>query len=461
MNLALETSSSQPTSQILASNIESIRQNIIFTNRTVLILFFVAYLLADPIYHQSDIVASILAISIISLLVFLAFACLLVGNKIRKSLSITLYPPEINTQVNDPNKTNLTSGTAYTIVFRTSIVKIPFFWTLKLSFKLNSESLNLRDFHLTGISQQERILPQESTFPHRGNWEINTCLLELSDWLGLTNYCWRLNKDSKSSSIRINPPVENTTSLPILSSSDRAGDSLPDTRERKGDYYDIKSYHPSDGMRRILWKVYAKSGELFSRYPEASMTPEGQVVIFCLANKLEDRVCSAVNAYVKQLENLNIEIFFSCEGALSKIATNHDETSELLVDSVWNTENSNTQGIVKDLENLTTSFSNIRQNITLKRVLIFCSRQRLSTSIGAEAAISIGNFLESIGAKPTFCLIDNYLLTNSSNSLHSPSNSWHKYFWQFESENITTIDSSRLDQFLGLCLKNNWQVTEE
>jgi len=103
--------------------------------------------------------------------------------------------------------------------------------------------------------------------------------------------------------------VKRADSVPVLTSSYRAGDLISDANERRGDPFDLKPYHPSDGIKKILWKVYAKTGELISRHPEQSMTPEGQVFIFSVNNVEDDHVCGAALDYTKKLEDLSLDVF--------------------------------------------------------------------------------------------------------------------------------------------------------
>lgn len=289
------------------------RFNIVLTSRGLLVLMFLCYLIASPILKETDIIAAVIFYSICAIITAFFLVCLYNGITSRKSLKLKIYPPSDNALF-EAHQGGVTSGNDCTLVVKTSPVSV--FPGFDLRIQIEFE-YGLKPFMhlLSGTSTEERILIQNINFPHRGNWKVRMAKCSLSDRLGLTNYNWDINEEDFATSIKVAPPIDHDSTLPTISSSNRSGDSMPDAREKNGDPYDLKPYDPSDGVKKILWKVYAKSGELITRHPEASMTPEGQTVIFCVANYKDDAVCSAALAYVKALEKINIEIFFSCEGA--------------------------------------------------------------------------------------------------------------------------------------------------
>lgn len=440
------------------------RINLIITPRSIIVIGFVCYLFISPIYREADIVASVLASSLISILLTFCIATFLYGRKFRRELDLQLFPPEMISSSVTTNSSEVISNEPCTLVLRTSPLRIPPFYRLRISLELYSQDIYLREHQISGASDSERVLVQQVSFPHRGNWHIRNSTIELQDSLGFTSYLWTLTEEDIAARIRVAPPSENMSSVPILSSSDKTGDMLPDAKERKGDPYDLKAYHPSDGIRKILWKIFAKSGELIARHPEASMTPEGQVVVFCLANKFEDATCSAVMAYIKILEDINLEVFFGCEGMhTSHIATSGDAANDLLIESVWATEESTSNSITENMKSLVQQFSASHHDAGLKRIVIFCSRRRLMTLEGVNSAMAVGDYLESIQAKPVFCLIENLPILGESEKIQayeksSNPNPIFRYFIRPKIGNKQQENMAILNQFLSLCLSNDWRV---
>jgi len=305
---------------------------------------------------------------------------------------------------------------------------------------------------------------QQVTFPHRGNWNIIEASIEFCDALSFTHYKWDLSESELTAQVRVSPEPAVESQIPVLSSSDRAGDLLPDTKEKRGDPYDLKQYHPSDGVRKILWKIFAKSGELIARHPESSMTPEGQVVIFCIADKNEDTICGATLAYLSVLEDLGLEVFFGCEGSLEEpLVTNSEEARELFIETTWNTENSTPESIAEDAKALQRKFLAQHREAALHRLVIFVSDERLSTSVGFEAALQIGSYLESCHSKPVFCVIRNSLEYFQEGFDYSKTPkvggfSFLRYFIRPKEKFTTDADPRRLNHFLSLCAQHDWKV---
>ncbi|MFN8391319.1 MAG: DUF58 domain-containing protein [Bdellovibrionota bacterium] len=157
----------------------------------------------------------------------------------------------------------------------------------------------------------KRHLVDEVIFPHRGFWELHAVEYRLEDALGLTSFLWR---QPMNSGLEVSAPTLEVDPLPIVASSARSGDQLTQSRERAGDLFDIKAYDPSDGTKRILWKTFAKNGQLVVRRPEPAVIPEGEVAIYLVAKPQEDYVAGALQGYLNQLEENQITILFGTDG---------------------------------------------------------------------------------------------------------------------------------------------------
>lgn len=157
----------------------------------------------------------------------------------------------------------------------------------------------------------KRYLLDTILFPHRGLWELESIDFQLSDTLGLSRFTWRAPNTAgievRAETIPIHP-------LPVVASSSRAGDELSQSRERSGDLFDIKAYDPSDGVKRILWKTFAKSGQLVVRRPEPAVIPEGELALYLVAGPDDDYVAGALQDYLRQLEQNQIVVLFGTDG---------------------------------------------------------------------------------------------------------------------------------------------------
>jgi hypothetical protein len=142
---------------------------------------------------------------------------------------------------------------------------------------------------------------------------------QIGDALGLSRMTWDYPIEASIEVSAANIPIK---ALPVVAASSRAGDELSVSQERSGDLYDLKPYDPNDGVKRILWKTYAKSGQLVVRRPEPAMIPEGEVAIYLIASREEDYVAGALQSYLKMLHDNQIVVLFGTDG-LNSISQEH------------------------------------------------------------------------------------------------------------------------------------------
>ncbi len=165
----------------------------------------------------------------------------------------------------------------------------------------------------------KRRLVDSVRFPHRGLWAMSGVYCRIGDALGLTRLAWEYPLEAGIEVSAADIPIK---ALPIVAASSRAGDELSLSQERSGDLYDLKPYDPNDGVKRILWKTYAKSGQLVVRRPEPAMIPEGEVAIYLIAGREEDYVAGALQSYLKMLHENQIVVLFGTDG-LNSIPHEH------------------------------------------------------------------------------------------------------------------------------------------
>jgi len=186
-------------------------------------------------------------------------------------------------------------------------------------------------------------------------------------------------------------------SLPLVASSSEPGGEIIDNKNRLGDYYDLKPYHPSDGMSRVVWKILAKSGQLISRQPEPTSTPEGEVLMFLVARPSEDEIAGTALKYLIAARTNNIAFRFGCLGMQNLEAQSTVEKSySLIIESA----------VRANLDSIETEYSAfITSALTSKRyrsVNIFCSEESFSNETLLEPLRRIAALSESQNLTPMF-----------------------------------------------------------
>ncbi len=215
-------------------------------------------------------------------------------------------------------------------------------------------------------------------FQHRGLWRVTALRFTIRDALGFSSLSWELKTES---SIEVSAPTIPIKPLPIVAASSRVGDDLSLSRERTGDPFDIKAYDPSEGINRILWKTYARTGELVVRRPEPAIIPEGEVAIYMVARTRDDYVAGALQSYVDYLTASQITVLFGTDGVQRQSGTsiglgagwgadggyfiNPDDIRHAINRSVWSTECGTAAGFDAYLDAL------MKSNRLIYRVIIF------------------------------------------------------------------------------------------
>ena len=146
-------------------------------------------------------------------------------------------------------------------------------------------------------------------FGHRGNWEIIKVQVKVRDLLGLFSFTKNF---PVRKTITVEPKPEKYRERKLIVSTYSSGEQLNLPAEPQGDYYDLKRYNPADGINKLVWKIYARTGELVSRKQEQAAEPNGQILVYALARQLGDSVASESLNYLLQLKNYQADFKFSC-----------------------------------------------------------------------------------------------------------------------------------------------------
>ena len=414
------------------------------TIQSTTLLLLALYLLAGPVKGSSDIVSAALALGLLAVVALVTTLVLLQGLHFRSRSLLEITTPASASFSNEGVRLILTVSPARIL---------PGFY-LECSLDFAQEGTSPTALRISGASRFERKHHLDILFPHRGSWEIRGLRCHLRDSSGLAQFSWTIPQQN---AIVIAPPRVRDSHLPLLSSTQRPGDLVTDAFNRQGDPFDIKPYHPSDGVKKIVWKAFAKSGELLSRHPEASMTPEGFVTIVVLARPEDDDLCGKVTAYVRALKELQLDVVVGCEGAGSRdVATDASSCQELLIDSVWDAEHSTATSIIADTQSILDYCTQSRLKITVRKMIIFVSGARVADTEQAKRIEALAQWLETCGIEPVFCLSEpGSLATEQSTGLRE------RAFSLFVAPPIDTrhvTSATHYRAFLSQCLAKQWEV---
>lgn len=407
-------------------------------------LLLALYLLIGPIQGSTDIVSASLTYAFFIVLGALVLTAVVQGMLLRQAVTIEVIPPL------EP----AISGASVRVILAVQRARILPFFSFDISLDFEHEGASPAVVRVSGLSQVERRAHLDITFPHRGSWNIRSIQCALHDVTGFSRFAWKIPLNT---AITVAPPAVLESRLPVLSSTQRPGEMMIDIFNRQGEPFDIKSYHPSDGVKKIVWKAFAKRGELLSRHPEASMTPEGFVVILAIAGPEGDTACSRAFAYTESLARLNLEIIASCEGASGRPAAHSPETfKELLIDSVWDTTPYEPGHLRRDTAALLDYCGQLTPSITVSKLLLFSSAERASAPETAAELFALGEWLSNQGVTPVFCLTSppSFAQPKPPSALDRAA----RLVVEPERSSGSSVSGDAYNNFLSSCLRKQWEV---
>ncbi len=420
-----------------------LRVPLLFTLRGLILLGLVLYLFLGPASNENDIIASVLAFSIAAVLTLLPALTVAQAIRLRRLLQFSLHPPELNSET-------LVSGANLAFLLQAEPVSLLPFFSLKLQIVFRTAGVTNTEHVFSGTTPLQRKLPHKIFFPHRGVWNIDHFYISVQDQLGLSSLAWIAPaRDPKS--FRIFPVAQTAPQLPTLSSSERPGDVLTDTRQRLGDPFDLKRYHPADGIRKVAWKIFARTGELITRHPEASMTPEGVVAIYVVARQNDDNIAAVAADHAQHIQNLGLELLASCDGNIGlPVAHTPSDLRNLLVDCAWESATACSDSFSKFLDDTQAFLGQAR----LSRVLILVGEHALESEQALQHCRNIGDRLEQIGAQPTFAFVTDQRAA-IERAQQTPGSLRQLFFESAQPR--TVISQPRTDLLLQLCSNRSWE----
>lgn len=224
------------------------------TLQGILTLFVTAIALSVFGYGAMDLVVFALAICALAILVFSLFCAVLSGVVMQRRVSKLIRNNEagidsIKLECGFPNESGFT------------LPALNFLPLIRLDWRVVYP-----DQMQTRIRQpNDRQLVEELVPSRRCLTDHVTRQFTVSDVLGFCRFSWRQNQQIQCLAL---PQTNTMKSMPLLRSM-TAEDGIPNPAGApEGDRMEIRRYAPGDSVRDIMWKAYARSGQLNVRLAE-------------------------------------------------------------------------------------------------------------------------------------------------------------------------------------------------
>ena len=373
---------------------EALQSAVALSMRGLLVLLLLIYLLLNPILTQSDIVASIIVAALGGLIVTLTSICAIAGYRLKRRLAPELIAPSHSEGM---TAEGIFSQKINKFLLRIGPISVPPLFTLSVEPVFDYPGVSSSCHLLTGRIDPVDPAIHRIVFPHRGLWRLRGIRCVLEDRFGFSCVIW-LDHSCADQTVSVHPqPVENPH-LPLISSTFRAGDDISHHTQRLGEPFDIKPYQPSDGIKKILWKVFAKRGELVARHPEHAVTPEGHVIAFILARPEDDALAAWSLAYFRELEEMNLTMEAGCLGMEQRpLASSTRELDELLVQSAFEAPTKISPDLAADIRMSLSRRSNARESTQGEKIAIFLAESALTSDQAAREILGLLQALEHDG----------------------------------------------------------------
>lgn len=354
-----------------------------------------AYFLVGPPSPAFDVVARYLGYGIGGILLYVLLGGALSRWRVGKTASITLIPRAAEGG-------RFVAGRPVQIAVSATIrAQLPFFRVSIVPEWPSDEVVHPRpEFRALPGGSYSAEFPV--IIPHRGEWHVTTYRATSRDILGLVRFRWR-GILSQPLSLTIYPPDAIEKDLPITSSRRTTGEAEVAETMREGEPFDLKRYDPSDGIRRIVWKIFARTGQLVARYPEPTAQPEGKTVVYVIADRTEDSVAAHAYAYLSRAAMLGIEMRCGCIGMNdASLAQNPHDSLRLLLESIWRVRPGH---LGDDIQQFLTALSRESAAAAQQQIALFVSARRFIDSIETGQLTEAYRILTSRGIEPVWYIV--------------------------------------------------------
>lgn len=148
-------------------------------------------------------------------------------------------------------------------------------------------------------------------FSRRGEWTEVCREIIVEDPFGFTQIKFR---HTLAGQIQVSPDVGKLNASVLVQGFQSGGDFSHPEGEAVGDRIDLRNYVPGDPVRYILWKVYARTGQLVVRQPERAFQPANRLSLFLISHPADVAAAGAA-WYTIQNNLLGADWRFGVDGS--------------------------------------------------------------------------------------------------------------------------------------------------
>ena len=179
------------------------------------------------------------------------------------------------------------------------------------------------DVEVEIMPKGERVL-----FVRRGSWSSITRQFWISDPFGIFRIRF-VHQSARELLVKANP---GRLEAPVFALGMQDGGEVPHPMGKPfGDRVDIRNYAPGDPVRYIIWKIYARTGELVVRKPEKALQPADRVLAYLISHP-KDSACAGAAQATINAQSLGQSWRFGVDGSL-QIAEEKGIATDLITQS--------------------------------------------------------------------------------------------------------------------------------
>ena len=156
---------------------------------------------------------------------------------------------------------------------------------------------------------------EDVTATRRGSWKSIVREVTISDAFGV---CSVRFVHEQSAMLTVIPNTQRLQQPKLLHGLQAGSEFFHPNGHPDGDRYNLRNYAVGDSMRHILWKVYARTGELVVRTPERAYQPSRKMLAYLVVAP-DDGVAAGLATVVLQGDLLGQEWCFGVDGAATAI----------------------------------------------------------------------------------------------------------------------------------------------
>ena len=260
------------------------------TIQGLLTLLLVTFALRQYAYGAMDLVVFALGICALAILIFCLFCTIVSGVLIQRRIH-----QQIDHEYSSGDAVKLESGFPNETGFE--LPALNYFPLIRLQWRVVfPDAMNTR-IRVNEDNAGNTVL-REEVLPHRRCLTPRLIrLFTVSDVLGFCRYSWRQSQTRECLCL---PQVNTIRQLPRLRSM-TAEDGIPDpTGNPEGDRMEIRRYAPGDSVRDIMWKAYARSGQLNVRLAEKSVFHSQRTLAYLLSSPNDEAAAAAARIALQQ-----------------------------------------------------------------------------------------------------------------------------------------------------------------